>query len=736
MRTAIAWRPLFVSIFLLCATTIAFAQTPFWQQTGGPEGGGVWGLAVNANGDLFAAVYRTGVYRSTDNGESWALLNMGVWWPNIGVRLPVVDRHGHLFVGNGRQILTSIDNGDTWMPTSLSGPGEVYAITIRPSGEILAGGAPYGEVYVSADDGHLWTAHSIGAPDGAFVTALAFDSTGRIYAGTTKGLYVSPDNAVSWYSSGLDGYNVRAVGVNVDDAVFASTEGGPIWRSPDYGATWESAGNNYYETKVFAFNSSGHVFGGVSQGTGGIWRSTDNGLSWVRVGLGKVYEHSVHSIAIAPNGNIFAGTTTDGVYRSSDNGESWLHFTRGMKSADVHALAVNALDELFIGVEGRGMFRSGDRGETWTQFYPDPGLESCIAGVMHVALNRQGHIFASWWHRINRSTNNGVDWTRLAIPCCPKVVAINPQNEKEIFAGGYFPDTPGQPVGVMRSMNDGDTWEPLNLPGADVWSLAVDPQERIFAGGIPGVWRSADHGLTWSLLPDFENEYMTTAHAIAVDPNGNVIVSSSKHYATMRSTDGGTTWNVLHHEPAQAIAINSEGRIFLSSAGSRAFSSIDDGLTWQEFGEGLINASVRVFGFDSVGHLYAGLWDGGVMRTVETTFLVKTVAIDIKPGAYPNTINLGSGGTVPVAILSSETFDATTVDPLTVTLSGANVRLKGKGTPMSSFEDINKDGRLDLLVHVETEALELTDTSTEAVLEGKTFSGRRIKGTDTVKVVP
>jgi hypothetical protein len=52
-----------------------------------------------------------------------------------------------------------------------------------------------------------------------------------------------------------------------------------------------------------------------------------------------------------------------------------------------------------------------------------------------------------------------------------------------------------------------------------------------------------------------------------------------------------------------------------------------------------------------------------------------SAAIDIKPGSFPNSINLGSGGTVPVAILSSITFDAMKVDPLTVTLTSAPVQL-------------------------------------------------------------
>ena len=110
--------------------------------------------------------------------------------------------------------------------------------------------------------------------------------------------------------------------------------------------------------------------------------------------------------------------------------------------------------------------------------------------------------------------------------------------------------------------------------------------------------------------------------------------------------------------------------------------------------------------------------------------------IDIKPGSYPNSINLGSGGTVAVAILSAADFDATTVNPETVTLASAPVRLKGKGTPMASFEDIDVDGLLDIVVHVSTEALEIIETDEVAVLEGYTFDGIPFRGTDTVRIVP
>jgi hypothetical protein len=108
--------------------------------------------------------------------------------------------------------------------------------------------------------------------------------------------------------------------------------------------------------------------------------------------------------------------------------------------------------------------------------------------------------------------------------------------------------------------------------------------------------------------------------------------------------------------------------------------------------------------------------------------------IDIKPGCFPNSINLGSNGTVPVAILSTPVFDAATVDPLSVTLAGAAVRVKGKGN--SSFlEDVNGDGLLDMVVHVDTQAFELCRTDTYALLKGTTFDGMRIEGIDMVRIV-
>jgi hypothetical protein len=109
--------------------------------------------------------------------------------------------------------------------------------------------------------------------------------------------------------------------------------------------------------------------------------------------------------------------------------------------------------------------------------------------------------------------------------------------------------------------------------------------------------------------------------------------------------------------------------------------------------------------------------------------------IDVKPGSYPNTINLGSNGTVPVAIFSTPTFDATTIDPLSVTLASAPIKFKGNGTAMYSFQDMNGDGLLDIVVHVNTQALQLTTSDQLANFIGYTSDQTEVIGSDSVRVI-
>jgi len=99
-------------------------------------------------------------------------------------------------------------------------------------------------------------------------------------------------------------------------------------------------------------------------------------------------------------------------------------------------------------------------------------------------------------------------------------------------------------------------------------------------------------------------------------------------------------------------------------------------------------------------------------------------------------INLAARGNIPVAILSSATFDARTVDPATVRFAGAGVAQRPNGTFRASIDDVNGDGLPDLVVHVTTTAIQLSRTDTIAVLTGKTVAGVGVRGAESVRIVP
>ncbi|HYP29938.1 MAG TPA: HYR domain-containing protein [Blastocatellia bacterium] len=108
------------------------------------------------------------------------------------------------------------------------------------------------------------------------------------------------------------------------------------------------------------------------------------------------------------------------------------------------------------------------------------------------------------------------------------------------------------------------------------------------------------------------------------------------------------------------------------------------------------------------------------------------VEIDVKPGAFPNRINLSSRGTLPVAILSGGGFDAARVNPATVTLAGAPIIKQKKDRLRASLKDVNKDGLDDLLVHVSVPHLKLRAGDARAVLNARTFEGTPLEGSDFV----
>jgi aqualysin 1 len=139
--------------------------------------------------------------------------------------------------------------------------------------------------------------------------------------------------------------------------------------------------------------------------------------------------------------------------------------------------------------------------------------------------------------------------------------------------------------------------------------------------------------------------------------------------------------------------------------------------------------------------------DGGTGSDALTlTVPYRAVVIDIMPTDATNPVNVGNRGLLPVAILSTPTFDARQVDPATVVLgdeSGSDtpVARQNNGRYHAKLEDVNGDRRLDLVLMFEVPALvgngDLTASSTQLVLRGFLNDGcTNVRGADAVRIVP
>jgi len=246
--------------------------------------------------------------------------------------------------------------------------------------------------------------------------------------------------------------------------------------------------------------------------------------------------------------------------------------------------------------------------------------------------------------------------------------------------------------------------------------------------------------------------------AIVVDENSNIYVTGfSSCYETKcdfvtikYDSNGNELWVQIYTGPGKSndypanIVLDKYGNIYVTGDSPGLTSRDSATVKYDPYGNEIwVSRHNELYPNDITLDIFANVYITGRLFNPSSDYDYVTVKysdfievdIDIKPGSDPNSINLGSQGNVPVAIFSTLGFDATAIDPITVTLAGTSVKLKGKGTPMSSFEDINGDGLLDIIVHFDTTTLELSEGDTEAILEGETYKGTRIRGIDTVKIV-
>jgi photosystem II stability/assembly factor-like uncharacterized protein len=317
MRRPVRVPALALALVLLSVSGAASEQ---WRRAG-LEGRIINSIAVNPSNPsvLYAGAQIAGLWKSTNAGETWSPVNNG-YTGDIATFL-YVDPFlpATVYAGSNAGVFQSVNAGVTWSPRNNALPsGGIVAMAVDPANSSklwVSVNAPGGGVFRSTDAGFNWTSRPLPVPSATVATLTVLGS--NVYAGWANALFRSSDDGVSWTipypdilpspvqtiaarpgltevvvglqqrgicrstftpapnwiesSAGLTSLRISKIVVRPGDpeTLFATSNGGGVFRSSDGAHTWSPLTNGLSNTDVasLAFDSSGRfLYAGTADG--------------------------------------------------------------------------------------------------------------------------------------------------------------------------------------------------------------------------------------------------------------------------------------------------------------------------------------------------------------------------------------------------------------------------------------------------------------------------------------
>jgi hypothetical protein len=389
--------PALVSL-LLFTHSDASAQ---WVQTLGPS-----------NVESFAGIGSTlfagtsdGLYRSTDNGQTWTIDVLDSDWTSSMLVIG-----NNVFAGTlGYGLYLSTDRGNHWVPITNGIGTTIEVFSLGMSGSNMVTGTSSG-IFFSRDSGMTWNATSVTWQTNPLTTSgtEAF-ARGSQKIGTDT-IYYSNDSGEHWVAEGPEPAFTYWLVKSGNFLFDGEGNGAGVSRSSNNGAVWQSVDSGLPVSPFFHCHNLAIVDNVLLAATDfGVFLTTDNGTYWQNDSANDNMDNRLYiNVLYGWNGSVWAGTL-DSVWREPisafssvpnlDRNESSVSLypdpvktdenirVNVMQDGPIEISIVNAIGETVASVY-RGFVSSGEHSWIWNASGLVPGSYECIVQGTNVLLSR------------------------------------------------------------------------------------------------------------------------------------------------------------------------------------------------------------------------------------------------------------------------------------------------------------------------------------------------------------
>ena len=532
-----------------------------------------------ANPAILYVSTNSGVYKSTNNGGTWAGISTALGFSSISGFGLAPSNPSTLYVATFNGIYQSPDAGASWnaMPGNGLPTTSISSIVVDPSNPTtlyapINSNSVYG-VYKSTDGGANWVTASTGLPS-AYINSLIITPTSpaTLFATVNSSLYKSIDGGGSWYQSNTG--------------------------LPTY----------YGSVSFLAFDPSNPstLYSGFA-GWSLLYKSTNNGNAWSQLtGTGLPTTNStMQTLSVNPsNSTALMLGSNDGVYLSADTGASWISANDALLAKSIIRIVVAPTTPvtLYALTNTNGSF------DWYRRFSGVWSKLTAFTPFLTVAPSNPATLYGTGGSQLMKSIDGGANWS-YSIPTIQPPGAIfnrliaDPADPATFYAVVMT----GQTTTTLYKSIDGMANWSLSATGLSAQSSIADiivsqsspntVYANITGGGAPGIYKSIDGAGSWNQTPGGGLPASSSLSSLIVDPSNPStpyvsswlpsVASSPPASNIYKSTDGGGNWVSITPNPFLPLLVtlassSTSTLYYATSNSSSAYRSLNGGTSWDQ----------------------------------------------------------------------------------------------------------------------------------------------------------